>query len=166
MLSLWIEIKIQNRIIMKNRIGLLVLFLSMLWLASCHHCDTNYDISQVKYGTSFGECFGYCAHDLTLEEGTSDSYHHWYGGAPDRHCTESYDNWSSLTESIDFEAFKELPEVIGCPDCADGGAEWIEITADGETHRVTFEYHNDPETVENYIGELRNQMEVMKDICL
>ena len=31
-----------------------------------------------------------------------------------------------------------MPEIVGCPDCADGGGEWIEVNVAGESHRVTF----------------------------
>ena len=32
--------------------------------------------------------------------------------------------------------------MYGCPDCADGGSEWVEITHEGITKRVTFEAYN------------------------
>ena len=151
---------------MKNRLGLLVLFLGILWTSSCHPCETDSQITEVNYGVYFGECLGYCAHDLFLTDGQSKSHHHFNGGAPDRMCTEDYTHWSSLTASIDFNEFKQLEEIIGCPDCADGGAEWIEITNDGETYRVTFEYMDAPNTVSGYIGDLRDQMDIMKEVCL
>ncbi len=34
---------------------------------------------------------------------------------------------NSVVKSIDYESFKKLNEIVGCPDCADGGAEWVEI---------------------------------------
>lgn len=158
---------IQNNYhIMKIKLNLIILLSGLLWVSSCHPCEPDSQVTEVKYGTYFGECWGYCAHDLDLKEGVSDSYHHWYGGAPDRMCSEPYDHWQSLTESIDFGEFKQLDETIGCPDCADGGAEWIEITNDGETYRVTFEFMNEPNTVSAYIDELRAQMEIMKEVCL
>ena len=53
-----------------------------------------------------------------------------------------------------------MPETIGCPDCADGGAEWIEIKlANGEKHKVTFEYMNAPSAFKNYISGLRGLLE-------
>ncbi len=149
---------------MQIKIGFIALVLILF--ASCHHPDTSIKITEVKYGTYFGECWGYCAHDLMLTDGSSNSHHHWYGGAPDRMCTETYSHWQSLTESIDFDEFQQLNEVIGCPDCADGGAEWIEITTDGGTHKITFEYFNEPNETNAYIQELRDQMEVMKEVCL
>ena len=56
---------------------------------------------------------------------------------------------------MDFVVFRNLEEVIGCPDCADGGAEWIEITTKDLNHKVTFEYNNEPEEMQDYIEILR-----------
>ena len=55
--------------------------------------------------------------------------------------------------------FRNLEEVIGCPDCTDGGVEWIEITTSELSHKVTFEYFNEPEETQNYIDDLRDLME-------
>ena len=38
-----------------------------------------------------------------------------------------------------MDSFFILEERIGCPDCADGGSEWIEILANNKTYKVTFE---------------------------
>lgn len=151
---------------MNYRIGLVALVFSVLMFSACHECETDPSITEVKYGISFGECIGYCGHDITLTDGSSDSHHYYYWGAQDLLCSESYSNWESLTSSINFDNFKDLDAIIGCPDCADGGAEWIEITSDGETHKVTFEYFDEPNTTSGYIQELRDQMDIMKNICL
>lgn len=47
--------------------------------------------------------------------------------------------WVRLQTLVDTAAVRRLEGVHGCPDCADGGAEWIEIDG-GEPVRVTFEY--------------------------
>jgi hypothetical protein len=60
---------------------------------------------------------------------------------------------------LNINDFFDLPTTIGCPDCADGGAEWIEIElVDGGKHKVTFEYRHEPEKVKDYIIKLREQM--------
>jgi hypothetical protein len=41
---------------------------------------------------------------------------------------------------VDAAALRRLEGVHGCPDCADGGAEWIEIGSAAGPIRVTFEY--------------------------
>ena len=45
-------------------------------------------------------------------------------------------DWDNLLELLDTEKFYALSEVIGCPDCADGGAEWIEIVTEEKTQKM------------------------------
>lgn len=49
------------------------------------------------------------------------------------------DEWTKIVQAIDWDAFSQLPERIGCPDCADGGAEYIEIKTTIGSKRVTIE---------------------------
>lgn len=62
--------------------------------------------------------------------------------------------WSDLVSAINIEAFFAWEEVIGCPDCADGGAEWIEITTSTGTHKVTYEYDIPPNAVKPFHAKL------------
>jgi hypothetical protein len=64
---------------------------------------------------------------------------------------------NALVKSIDYEAFKNLNEVIGCPDCADGGAEWVEILKNGSKHKVTFEFGRAPKEIESLVTILREK---------
>ncbi|MBP7884673.1 hypothetical protein KAZ93_00525 [Patescibacteria group bacterium] len=59
--------------------------------------------------------------------------------------------WKTLLDSLDYKKFNALNEVIGCPDCLDGGAEWIEI---GDK-KVTFEYGSSIPEISNLIYTLR-----------
>ncbi len=72
-------------------------------------------------------------------------------------CLTDYtsEDFSSVTSKINLRGFFQLDEIIGCPDCADGGAEWIEIRTIEKTQKVTFGYMNEPSVVNNYIDELR-----------
>ena len=49
----------------------------------------------------------------------------------------SHDNAAKILNEI--EALDTLADVIGCPDCGDGGAEWVEKSVIGITKRVTIE---------------------------
>ena len=129
---------------------------------SCKKNDDN-GIIQIKYGTSFGYCVGYCKHDMHLESGiiryTNSG---WSDTIETTTCTDflAMESWDSYTSAIDVKSFFELPEIIGCPDCADGGAEFIEIiTNSGKKHKVTFEYFNEPESLKAIIIALRGQIE-------
>jgi len=130
----------------------LVMILSTFSLVSCETekqvLNTNADMKDltIKYGTSFGMCVGACKRELTF---TNDevAYTLYYnegrgatGEAPKTYTEKVTADFSSeLAKSVDFETFKKLEERIGCPDCADGGAEWIEITKNDSRHKVTFE---------------------------
>jgi hypothetical protein len=62
---------------------------------------------------------------------------------------------------IDQIGFVNLPKTIGCPDCADGGAEWIEIISGsgGKSQKVTFEYMNEPAKLKDLASGLRTILE-------
>jgi hypothetical protein len=60
---------------------------------------------------------------------------------------------------LTIKDFFELPQTIGCPDCTDGGAEWLEIElADGRTHKLIYEYGNEPALLKNSVAILRKLM--------
>jgi hypothetical protein len=65
-------------------------------------------------------------------------------------CQAWAEKWADLVSAIDLEAFENLDEVIGCPDCTDGGAEWLEIVTLKGRHKVTYEYTAPPEPIKAY----------------
>lgn len=60
----------------------------------------------------------------------------------------------------------ELDSIYGCPDCADGGAEWIEIQDDQQIKKVTFEYGDTLAPIENLMLELRDLREAYLELDL
>jgi hypothetical protein len=150
---------------MKNnallKLGVMVLFATGM-MFSCTKKNEEGSIAQVKYGTSFGECIGYCKSDLTMNS-TLVKYSRsgWSDTIQALSCTEAQDpdRWLSYITELDVKSFNELPATIGCPDCADGGAEWFEITmTNGDKHKVTFEYGNEPAVLTDFIFELREML--------
>jgi hypothetical protein len=118
----------------------------------------------VKYGTSFGECLGYCVNSISLDGSEIVLLREGWnieGGLPDIKITESLQDsiWLKITQEIDFSAFSKLDTILGCPDCTDGGAEWLEVSYKGDIHKVVFEYMNEPEILELCIPRLRDLME-------
>jgi hypothetical protein len=68
------------------------------------------------------------------------------------------DALSAIAKELDFRVINAMNEVYGCPDCADGGSEWIEIrNEEGTEHtkRVTFEYGKAPKEIEKLVNLLR-----------
>jgi hypothetical protein len=124
-------------------------------------------IQEIRYGTSFGECLGYCRKNIVITPSEIEFTKQGWdldGQLPDSSFREpcSAVEWTSLTGSIDLDAFLALDSVIGCPDCADGGAEWVEIVVGEGPYKVTFEYHNAPGVMHPYIDTLRNYMEIFE----
>ena len=64
---------------------------------------------------------------------------------------------NDVIQNIDYEGFKKIAKIIGCPDCADGGAEWIEIAKGDSKHKVTFELGKSPKEIEKLVTILREK---------
>ena len=110
----------------------------------------------IQIGTYFGECSGYCKQDMTItSEKITVQKNGWEKGTSLPEITEyfpiSTTQWKTLVDSLDYKKFNALNEVIGCPDCLDGGTEWIEI---GDK-KVTFEYGSSIPEISNLIYTLR-----------
>jgi hypothetical protein len=139
----------------------LVLILGLL-VSSCTEEDGS-EITLVNYGTSFGECIGYCIHDLDINQTLATLERiGWIDSIVTQTCSQNLDDnhWDQIITSIDVETFFGLPETIGCPDCTDGGAEWVEIELqNGEKYRVTFEYHNEPSELLSLMAKLRELLD-------
>jgi hypothetical protein len=138
----------------------------MAALTACNDHENEHPegIQSISYGTSFGECLGYCRKSITVTPSEIEFTKKGWdldGQLPDSSFQQTFnqEEWNVLITHIDLESFLALDTVIGCPDCADGGAEWVEITFDGEPYKVTFEYKNAPGAMAPYIDSLRSYME-------
>jgi len=146
---------------MKTKLYNIILISACILCASCSN-EINNKIIQLNYGTSFGECIGYCKHELTIKQ-DSTTFHcsGWSQQYPALtfHETITPAVWDSVKANLNIKSFFDLQEVIGCPDCADGGAEWLEIKlTNGDIHKVTFEYGNEPALLKNHISWYREKL--------
>ncbi|MBS1635174.1 MAG: hypothetical protein JST26_04570 [Bacteroidetes bacterium] len=115
------------------------------------------DILFIKHGTSFGECSGYCFHetkytqDLIIHTGKS------WNKDPDKIDTLKMEMniWKNMVNAIDVKAFYMLPHTMGCPDCTDGGAEWLIIGTKNTEWQVEFNYGSDTETTKKLLNLVR-----------
>lgn len=118
-------------------------------LVSCHRHvefvapEPNYHMV-IRNGTFYGMCAGYCLTETTIREAGA-SYRessHEPGKFPDRNnsVTITADEWRDLVGAVDMGALMALDSIIGCPDCADGGGEWIEVQNGSQTKRVVFNH--------------------------
>lgn len=122
----------------------------------------------IRSGTSFGMCIGYCNKDMELV-GTkalfAKSSLRDPAKYPTRTCTKmlTESKTANLNALAQFNEFRKQPEVIGCPDCADGGAEYIELQVGTLRHRVKFDYGKTIPGFETLVKELRVQRDLFND---
>lgn len=83
----------------------------------------------------------------------------------DKRCSKAAENglFKEILNSADLETFRKLPTHFGCPDCADGGAEFIEIEMDGIVKRVTYNYGEVPDELSAVVAKLKPVMLSFKD---
>ena len=136
----------------------------------------------IKTGTFFGHCGGYCTQDfvITRDKIIYTQIANPIGGGETKplpvikqEIPIKPEKWDDLLRVNAYADFQKLPNRIGCPNCADGGAEWIEVNKasrlDCQTPRrlfskkVTFEYGK-PLPANNAFAEKLRQLrtEVIK----
>lgn len=121
-----------------------LLVLSLVLLAGCASDPFEPDpLAAAEWGVSFGECTGYCAARLVVGlDGTATLTQTGHQGS---RRLEPLVRSRSLTEAERARLADALTtstvrtETRGCPDCADGGAEYVQRGG----ARVTFEHRRD-----------------------
>ena len=153
---------------MMCRFGLIMK--KFLLLLNLTHLAFGQGIVEFKTGTSFGECGGYCLSELTISANDADYVlYGWDENDPVYlpiaiNDTVDFTVWEDLNTQFNFELFMNLDSIIGCPDCADGGAEWFEIVTNDTVERVTIEYGDSLEGLNNYIDLLRSVRHSFQEI--
>ncbi|MEJ5993004.1 hypothetical protein WG904_01145 [Pedobacter sp. Du54] len=136
-----------------------------LHFISCEKASVE-KVDNIVYGTSFGMCIGYCVNNLSINNDEVTFTKSKNGQTPDtKTCTSTISTMdlSAIKGLIDADKVAKLPEIIGCPDCADGGAEWVSITTEGKTHKVIFEYGKAPAELAAAVVKLRELKETFKN---
>src|SRR5690349_4517373 len=111
-----------------------IALVAAIGLAACASSAPSVRVSQVVSTTSFGMCVGYCSTRLESSENRAvliRSAHGGRGGGnlPDQRFEAVLTpmEWQAIAGAASRAAIDTLPETIGCPDCADGGAESLSI---------------------------------------
>jgi hypothetical protein len=104
-------------------------------------------IRQIVSTTSFGMCMGYCSTRLEISKGEAVLVRTARGGRgasdlPDQRFTAtlSESEWQEIAQLAENTNLDGLPPVIGCPDCADGGAESLAIVGADGTKEISFDH--------------------------
>ena len=138
-----------------------MLFFISLFLFSCQTDYEKVEVNDIaiKTGIFFGFCGGYCKSEVEIvKRDVVFIASSWSNpNYPDTMLNGniSIQEWDSLIESVDMDSFLSLDDIIGCPDCADGGGERIEITKVDTLKRVTFEYGKTVESIQSLIEKVR-----------
>jgi len=124
------------------------------------------NIVEIRYGTSFGNCSGYCIQEISFKDGILQKTltpHRNKELEPSK-CYLDYTGFPELSAKVDLDRFEKLEVTIGCPDCKEEGAEWVHIiTSDGFNKKVTYSFRQEPGPVVPYIDELRRYYEKLAD---
>lgn len=119
-----------------------------LALAGCATATTApTEVRQIVSTTSFGMCVGYCSTRLEISEGQAVLIRDGRSGRgsaelPDQRFTQTLTQaeWQEFARLAAATDLSGLPPTIGCPDCADGGAESLSING---ASAVTFDFGAD-----------------------
>ena len=142
-----------------------ILALSVLMING-QQTDSN-EILSISSGTSFGFCMGYCRQSIKLTSNPSQvivsrEANGNQGSYPPVHVKLplTADEWNSLANLVNLETIQGMDETIGCPDCADGGAEWVQIDWANGSKRVTFENRQTVESIKELVEKLRDLRQI------
>lgn len=122
----------------------------------------------LETGTSFGECFGYCQRQLTITPSEITYRQASFNDLPTETYTLEYDpqRFDQLILLLDPVTFNQQPHVSGCPDCADGGAEWYRLTENGNVKEIVIEYGDSVDGLNEFLlaaRSLRDSIYAMYD---
>lgn len=145
------------------RTKIFVLAAAML-LAACASppVSPQASVHQIVSTTSFGMCVGYCTTRLEISQGRAVLVREARGGRgapqnlPEQRFNtvltpDEWDTFATLAANTDLSG---LPPVIGCPDCADGGAESLTIVGD-QSQSISFEHGSNVEPAAQLLGRIR-----------
>ncbi|PZO50230.1 MAG: hypothetical protein DCF16_13350 [Alphaproteobacteria bacterium] len=109
-------------------------------------------VTRVVSTTSFGMCVGYCTTRLEITEGQAVLIREARGGrgAPSPpppaqrfSTTLTAGEWAEIQRLAAQADLTAVPDVVGCPDCADGGAEGLTIETPTGAESVSLEFGAD-----------------------
>jgi len=144
--------RIENKMRFESVKWILFLMVSLNFLCPAHSQNATdgkqAQINYIKFGHSAGMCDGYCYNEamITKDRIITTQLAWKKAGRDSSEFPTKTDttvirpnHWSRLVAAADIVKFFNLPETIGCPDCDDGGAQWVEISYQNKSHKVSFE---------------------------
>ncbi len=139
-----------------------------LFLASCAStpaAPSAASVDRIVSTTSFGMCVGYCSTRLEISENEAVLIRQARGGRgnpnnlPDQRIAAPITSaeWQEISALAAATRLDALPDVIGCPDCADGGAESLAIVRDGQgaPRTITFDFNGEVAGADPLLDRIR-----------
>lgn len=146
---------------MQSIFGIFLLTLSVLMI------NGENDILSISSGTSFGKCVGYCRQSINIMSNPFQviairEANFNQGSFPPTRMKFPFTSteWNELINLVDLITIQSFDDITGCPDCADGGAEWIQIDWNNGSKRITFENRQTVEGIEKLVEKLRDMRQV------
>jgi len=99
-------------------------------------------ILSMHHGESFGMCDGFCIVVFSYSKNTKVRLQKKWRSDEAKSDTTVLQTkeWEKIVDLINLDDFFNLNEIYGCPDCTDGGSEWIEIKTTNRNYKVTYDY--------------------------
>ena len=124
----------------------------------------------IRFGSSHGMCIGYCTQEYELKaDGLTARRKGGGRGDPATHPADQEQfvavdkaTIDAALAHFDAAAFDAAPDVIGCPDCADGGRCWVEVSRDGKPRTITFDCSSGSESLKPFTDALWKLTEQVK----
>jgi len=139
-----------------NRFFPIVLFLLSFSVFS----QTGETILEIRYGTQFGMCEGYCfSEEIYTDSKVNIIQKAWMDTITNppkiKTATITKETWTEITSKVGLDSFFNLKTQIGCPDCDDRGEAWVTIKTNDREKNVSFEYNKPPKELLELISCLR-----------
>ena len=124
----------------------------------------------VRFGSSHGMCIGYCTQEFELKNDGLTARRKGGGRGDPRTYPADQEQFVALDKAtieaalakLDAAAFDAAPDVIGCPDCADGGRCWVEVVRNGQPRTITFDCSSGSEQLKPFTDALWQLTEQVK----
>jgi hypothetical protein len=134
--------------ITRSRLRIVAAVTAVVSLAACAGgaAQPSAGVSQIVSTTSFGMCQGYCSTRLEISAGQAVLIREPGDRGPCILPTQRFTatltaiEWNDISQLAANTDLSRLPPVIGCPDCADGGAESLTIARGSQSRGVSFDH--------------------------
>jgi hypothetical protein len=144
--------------------------LIVAFLTVAHGQFETKNIRSISSGLSFGMCRGYCQQSINVTSNPSrlvaskePNFAQNAYPSVQRQFPFSSAQWQQLASLVNAKTLTALGDTIGCPGCADGGIEWIQVDWTAGTKRVTFESGHAIKGLEGLIENLQQMREEYLD---